>query len=147
MSGYFDIREEWMSFAERTLWLQVAALVAVYGWFFSAVVPGHGQDIAPDQVVLFVIAAVALAAIMAVGLSILAIVARRDTTPDERDRLYALLGTRNGAFALGVAVFVALVTGVAVAGNFAFLNVLLAGWVVAQLVGVGSTIVLYRRGT
>lgn len=36
--------------------------------------------------------------------------------------------------------------GIAVAGNFAFLNVLLAGWSCAQLVSAGTTIGLYRRG-
>ncbi len=135
-----------MSLTERSLWLQGAALIAAYGWFFSVTVPGHGEDVGPEQVAVFAAATVALAAIMAIGMSILAIIARRETTTDERDRLFGLVGTRNGAYVLATAVFAALVTGVAVPGNFAFLHVLFAGWVCAQLVSIGTTLVLYRRG-
>lgn len=77
---------------------------------------------------------------------LLAFADRRAET-DERDRLIALKGTRNGAYVLAVGVFVSQCVAIATEGNFAFTHVLLGWWVLAQLVEIGSRIYFYRRGS
>ena len=65
---------------------------------------------------------------------------------DERDELIALKGSRNGAYVLAAGVFFALCAAVFIPGNFAFTHLLLGFWVLAQLVEIGSQLVMYRRG-
>lgn len=79
------------------------------------------------------------------GHIVIAVLDRRPGT-DERDRLIALKGTRNGSFVLATGAFLALCAAVGTDGNFAFAHVLLGFWVLAQLVEVGSQLYLYRRG-
>jgi hypothetical protein len=75
----------------------------------------------------------------------IAIADRRSGT-DERDRWFALKGTRNGSYVLATGVAFSLFTAVAIKGNFAFTHVLLAFWVLSQLTEIGSQLFLYRRG-
>ena len=57
-----------------------------------------------------------------------------------------LKGTRNAAYVLATGVFLALCAALLTEGNFVFSHVLLGAWVLAQLVQIGSQLVLYRRG-
>ena len=88
---------------------------------------------------------VLLVIMQVVGLIVLAIVDRR-TARDERDRLIDLKGTRNASYVLATGIFLALCVALVTEGNFAFMHVLLAFWVLAQLVEIGSQLFLYRRG-
>jgi len=47
---------------------------------------------------------------------------------------------------LATGVFLALCTALLTNGNFLFMHVLLAFWVLAQLAEIGSRLFLYRRG-
>jgi hypothetical protein len=60
--------------------------------------------------------------------------------------LIELYGTRNGAYVLAAGAFFALCTALFTQGNFVFMHVLLGFWVLAQLVEIGSQLLLYRRG-
>ncbi len=64
---------------------------------------------------------------------------------DERDRLIGLKSTRNGSYVLATGVFLSLSSAVLTKGNFVFTHLLLGFWVLAQLVEIGSQLVLYRR--
>jgi hypothetical protein len=124
-------------------------LVVCFGWYFyctlSAILPTPAAvDVMPHQIVLFAVAVVFLTVTQVAGHCLLAIVDRRTET-DERDRLYELQGTRNAAYVLATGVFFALWTAVATKGNFLFTHVLLAFWVLAQLVEIVSQLWLYRR--
>ena len=65
---------------------------------------------------------------------------------DERDRLIALKGVRNGAYLLGTGVITSIGCALATDGNVIFVHVLFAFLVMAQLLEYGSQLYFYRRG-
>lgn len=135
-----------LSFQEKSQWVQFLGTVAVFGFYFATVLPlPIGADVLPHQVALFVLAVVALVVTQVIGHVVIAVLDRRPGT-DERDRLIALKGTRNGAYVLATGVFASLCTALISEGNFLFTHVLLAFWVLAQLVETGSQLFFYRRG-
>jgi cytochrome b subunit of formate dehydrogenase len=134
-----------LSFQQKSLWLMLVSLVGAFGLYFGAVLPSHALEIQPHQLVLFVLAVILMVILQVAGHIVIAIVDRRSET-DERDRLISLKGTRYGSFVLASGVFFALCAAVLMPGNFVFTHVLLAFWVLAQLVEIGSQLYLYRRG-
>jgi heme/copper-type cytochrome/quinol oxidase subunit 2 len=134
-----------LSFREKSLWLMLVALVASFGFYFATVLPPSAADVLPHQVILFVIAVVMLVIMQIVGHIFIAIVDRRAET-DERDRLIELKGTRNASYVLASGVFVALCAAMVTDGNFVFTHLLLASWVLAQVVEIGSQLFLHQRG-
>jgi hypothetical protein len=137
-----------LSFQEKSLWLTFVGLVVVFGFYFwiaLAALPMHGPDVMPPHVALVGVAVAVLVITQIAGHVVVAVLDRRTET-DERDRLIALVGTRNGAYVLATGVFLALYTAILTEGNFACAHVLLASWVLAQLVEIGSQLFLYRRG-
>lgn len=134
-----------VSFAEKSSWVTLVTVTAVFVAYFAAALPvQNGTDVGPVRVIWLVLAVVALALTQAAGHAVLAVLDRRTDT-DERGRLIELRGVRNGAYVLATAVFTALCAAIATDGNAIFVHVLLAGWVAAQLVETGSQLVLYRR--
>jgi hypothetical protein len=134
-----------LSFQEKSLWLMFISLIGGFGLYFVAVLPTDTANVLPQQVIFFGLAMVLLVITQVVGQSLIAIVDRR-TDSDERDRLIALKATRNAAYVLATGVFLALCSALVTEGNFMFTHVLLGFWVLAQLVEIGSQLVLYRRG-
>ncbi len=144
-----------LSFHEKSLWVTLLTLVGAFRIYFTAAVqwyrqfagtaPGMAVDVMPPQVVLLGVAIGMIVVATIVGHALIAIADRRTET-DERDALIALKGTRNGAYVLATGVFFALYAALATDGNFIFTHVLLASWVLAQLVEIASQLVLQRRG-
>jgi amino acid transporter len=134
-----------LSFREKSLWLMLVALTAAFGFYFLTVLPPGAADVRPPEVIIFIVALVFLVILQIVGHILIAIVDRRTDT-DERDRLIELKGTRNASYVLATGVFLALCAALMTDGNFVFTHVLLAFWVLAQLVEIGSQLVLHRRG-
>jgi hypothetical protein len=135
-----------LSFQEKSLWLMFVSLVGVFGFYFVTVLPTDAANVMPQQVVLFALAVVMLVILQIAGHIVIAIVDRRTET-DERDRLIGLKGTRNAGYVLATGVFFALCAAIVTEGNFVFTHLLLAFWVLAQLVEIGSQLFLYRRGS
>ena len=134
-----------LSFHEKSLWLMFISLVGCFAFYSLTVLPSSAVDVMPHQVVLFALAVILLVIVQVVGHIVIAVVDRRTET-DERDRLIGLKGTRNAAYVLATGVFLALCTALVTKGNFVFSHVLLGSWVLAQLVEIGSQLLLYRRG-
>lgn len=134
-----------LSFREKSLWLMLASLIAAFGFYFMTVLPAKTADVMPHQIFLFALAIALLVIMQVVGHAVIAIADRRTHT-DERDRLIELKGTRNAAYVLATGVFLSLCAALVTRGNFAFTHVLLAFWVLAQLVQIGSQLYLQRRG-
>jgi 4-hydroxybenzoate polyprenyltransferase len=134
-----------LSFQEKSLWLMLVSLIAALGFYFITVLPAAGVDVMPQQVVLFVLAIVLLVVMQIVGHAVIAIMDRRTGT-DERDRLIGLKGTRNASYVLATGIFLALCAALWTEGDFLFTHLLLGFWGLAQLVEIGSQLVLYRRG-
>ncbi|MGQ0586133.1 MAG: hypothetical protein ACT4PK_02890 [Gammaproteobacteria bacterium] len=133
-----------MSFQEKSLWVMAVSLAAAFSVYFALVLPSAAENVRPDQVTLFLSAVIALVAAQVAGHGVIAALGRTDT--DERDRLIRLKGARNGGFALATGVFAALCVALVTPGNFAFTHLLLGFWVLAELVDIGSQLVLHRRG-
>lgn len=133
------------SFKEKSLWLMFVSLIAVFGFYFAAVLPASTTSVMPDQIVFFVMVVAMLVVVQVVGHTVIAIRDRRMQT-DERDRMIKLKGTRNASYVLATGVFLALCTALFTEGNFIFTHVLLGFWVLAQLVEIGSQLYFYRRG-
>ena len=134
-----------LSFHEKSLWIMFVSLIAGFGFYFLTVLPGEGPNVMPHQVAVFAVAVVALVVMQLLGHIVIAVVDRRTGT-DERDRLIELKGTRNAGYVLATGVFLALCAALVTQGNFIFTHLLLAFWFLAQLVEIGSQLVLHRRG-
>lgn len=134
-----------LSFQEKSLWLVLVSLAVVFAGYFALALPLRTADVNAAQVGLFVAAVVLLVVLQIAGHLVVALVDRDDRT-DERDRFIALKGMRNAGYVLATGVFFALCTAVATTGNFATAHVLLASWVVAQMVEIASQLWYYRRG-
>jgi hypothetical protein len=135
-----------LSFQEKSLWVVLVSLGAVFGAYFALALPLRTADVNAAQVGMFVAAVVVLVITQVVGQVVVALV-DRDARTDERDRLIALKGMRNAGYVLATGVFFALCAAVLTRGNFVIAHVLLASWVVAQMVEIASQLWYYRRGT
>lgn len=139
-----------MTFKDR---IHLAALIitlVVFGHYFYhayAVVMQPTATLAAITGLMVGTLVVFVSIIVAVSI-VLAVVGRKAAAQpeDERDRLYGLLATRNGHFALLlglVAMFVALYLGATV---LQLANIVLLAWVVAECVKSASLIMYARVG-
>jgi hypothetical protein len=137
-----------LSFRERSLWLMLLSLLAVFGFYFATVLPSSAVHLGPEHIALFAVAVVVLVIMQVAGHIVIALVDRRaGEDEDERDRLIELKGTRNAAYVLATGVFGALCAAILTTGNFVFAHVLLGAWVLAQVVEIVSQLLLQRRGS
>jgi hypothetical protein len=134
-----------LSFKQKSLWLVLASLVIVFGYYFATVLPGHGPSVGSEEVYRFAAAVIVVIILQITGHILITIVDRR-TAIDERDQLIGLKGTRNGNFVLAAGVFLSLSTAVLVEGNFAFTHVLLGFWILSQIVEIVSQLIHYHKG-
>ena len=135
-----------LTFREKSLWTLLVGLLVAFGFYFATVLPAAGPDVGPDQIVLFVIGVVLLVVVQIVGHSVIAALDQRTET-DERDELIALRGARWGGRVLGFGVAVAMVAAVLSDGDFVFTHLLLAFWVLAEVVEIGAQLAYYRSET
>ncbi len=140
----------YISFREKSLGLLIVSLVAVFGGYFIHALNHVTERVQAGQIVLFASAIVVLVLIQIIGHVVLAVASLRELSAkiqtDERDTMVRLKGSRASSLVLAVGVFLSLCVGVAGSGNFAFVHVLLAFWVVAQVTDYATQLVLYRRG-
>lgn len=134
-----------LSFREKSLWLMLIGLIGTFTFYFGTVLPSRAVNVEPRQMALFALA-VAILVIVAIGGHIVFAIFDRCTAADERDRLVELKGRRNASYVLATGVFIALCLPELTTGTFLFTHVLLAFWVLAQGVEIGSQLYLLRRG-
>ena len=134
-----------LSFREKSLWLMLISLVGTFTFYFARVLPSSAVNVEPRQMALFALA-VTILVIVAIGGHIVFAIFDRRTAADERDRLVELKGRRNASYVLATGVFIALCLPELTTGTFLFTHVLLAFWVLAQLVEIGSQLYLLRQG-
>lgn len=133
------------SFREKSLWLMLASLVGVFGFYFATALPSPNQDVMPEQMVQFVLAIVMLVVIQVVGHAVIAIVDRRADV-DERDKLIELRGTNYSSYVMGTGAFFSLCAALVTNGNFVFTHILLAFWVLAEITRIASQLFMHRKG-
>ncbi|MGL4423986.1 MAG: hypothetical protein ACRCZF_25250 [Gemmataceae bacterium] len=133
------------SFQEKSHGVIIAGMLVVYGGYFATVLPTATEQLQPMHIVWFILAVVVLTITQIVGQTVIALTDRRQQI-DERGRLFALLGARNGSYVLSTGVFCALTTLACGWGSFVFAHLLLAFWVMAQLMESATVLLLARRG-
>ncbi|WP_300527339.1 hypothetical protein [Maricaulis sp.] len=141
-----------MSFLERINLVVLAALVVVYGWYFSTVggelMAGFepGAALASTNDKMFLAVGVFIALMIASSIVTAIIMGRESDEQDERDKMIDMRGDQRGGFAL--AVFALLGMGLAMADypNVLVANAILAGLVASEGVKSISKLIDYRRG-
>ncbi|MGY0558548.1 hypothetical protein [Lysobacter sp. A421] len=138
-----------ITFREKSLWLLLVSLCAAFGIYFAFALPNASPQVKPTEIAAFIGIIVVLVVVQIIGHALLGIASRRELAAniqtDERDAWVRLKGTQLGSYVLAVGVFFSLCVGVFVRGNFAFVHVLLAFWVLAQATEYATQLVLYRR--
>ena len=139
-----------LTFREKSLWLLLLSLLVANGMYFASVLPTRLSNVAPTHVAMFVGMLILLVIVQVAGQAILAIANRRELAgpiqSDERDALIKLKSSRLASYVLATGVFCSLCVALLVPGNFAFVHVLLAFWVLAQAVEISLQLVLYHQG-
>lgn len=143
-----------LTFKEKSLWLMLIGLFAFsvfYGYQTNQInqllqpnTDWLAMTVLPPMIGLFIAATILLVIISVVGHIVLALIDRR-TDEDERDQLIALKAERIGGYVLATGVFCALCVAVVASGNFLFSQVLLAFWVLAQIVTYATQLIIYRK--
>lgn len=139
-----------ITFREKSLWLLLVSLCVAFAVYFAFAFANASSQVEYKEVGAFIGIVVVLIVVQIIGHTLLGIASRRELAAevqsDERDELVRLKGTRLGSYVLTVGVFLSLCVGIFVRGNFAFVHVLLAFWVLAQATEYATQLVLYRRG-
>ncbi len=110
-----------MSYREKTTWISLLAMGAVYGWYFWKVMPvlaaGGGDTLHYAHLLGSTIAAVAILQI--IPMIVIAILSPADAQApqDEREKLYALKGTQAAYFVLVAGALFASVAGIFFGAN------------------------------
>lgn len=140
-----------MSFHEKSAWIMLATVTAVYGWYFlnlASALPPDGAQAAGipyrGDILFTVIVLVMLAIASHITLAVLA--PKEADTFDERDRQIDHAGEYIGGHLAGATAVLGLGLAIFEQPHFWIANALLAGLVIAQIVTCGIKVVLYRRG-
>jgi hypothetical protein len=137
-----------MSFREKTAWICVVTMAAVYGWYFCTVLPvlAAGGTSPLNLTTPIVI----LAVLQIIPIAVTAAAAPREAQApvDERERLIGLKGSRSGYVALVAGALLACIAGIHLgAGSALLANYIFLAIVVAQLAKYLTEIAHYRLGS
>jgi hypothetical protein len=140
------------AFREKSLVVQIVSILAVYG-FLGVRLWGFW-----DQPSLSSAAAGAIMVFALIGITICVGVIQiashvalaffgRFETPDERDRVIGLRGSRNAYGALAVGIWCVLYLAITGIPHGALLYAIMGAFALAELIRLGSQLVYYRLGT
>jgi len=135
------------SFEEKSVWVQLVAMVAVLGAYF--VVAGRmmarGVLVMAPYVPLFAVAVVLMVVVMGVGYA-LAAVSGRQERPDERDRLIGWKSEARSSWIVGVGVICGISAMIVGVESVWVVHLLLGSMFVSEVVKYALAILYYRRG-
>lgn len=138
-----------MSFQEKSTWIMMVIMLAVYGWYF-AVVFGQVAEADLGQIAyqgLMLATVLALVVLAAVSHIMVAVADPKGADKaDVRDREINRYGEYIGGYVLGAGALGALALAMLEFDQFWIANAILASLVLSELVSLGTKIVLYRRG-
>lgn len=139
-----------MSFQEKSNWVMIVLIAAVYGTYF-AVVLGEIAELSTVRDVAYrglLLATVIVLTVLAAATHIVLALAspREADMNDERDREINRFGEYVGGFVLAVTVLVGMGMAMFEIDHFWIANALLAGLVLSELVAGVTKVVRYRRG-
>lgn len=136
-----------LGFREKFDWLTIVGMLALYGYYFSRVLPPEGPDLTSGNIAIFMTVMLAMIVVFIVGAATLAISMRRESLQDdERDKLINLLCTRNSHYVVASGAIISMAIALITQGNFWFIQAMLATLVLGQLMESASRLYYYRRG-
>lgn len=135
------------SFEERSVWVQLVALVVVLGGYLvvSTMMMSSGVLHLAPYVPLFAAAVVLLVIVLTLG-HILAAVIGKPERPDERDHMIGWRSESNSSWLLGAGVFSAIVAMIFGIENVWVAHLLLASLLGSEILKLSLQVVYYRRG-
>lgn len=138
-----------MAFREKIHWVTLVTMILAFGWYFLAYPwqAANGPAGVWAAAGLLVPVTVAIIVAMTVATAVIAIrsPAEVDAKEDERDRNFHMRGTHYAYYPLVVAIWINIFLifwGVSQAQQ---LNLMIVTLVAAELVRIGTQLVLYRR--
>lgn len=138
-----------MSFQEKSTWIMLAVILAVYGWYFAVIGLEIG-DIAVAEIAYRPLMLVTVGALVVLAVAahiVIAVAAPKDAdASDERDREINRNGEYVGGYVLGVGALFALGLAMFEVEHFWIANAILAALVLSEIVSGVTKVVQYRRG-
>jgi hypothetical protein len=132
-----------MSFREKGAWVQIVAILLVYGFYGAQLL---GSTPTPMGAIVMLIGSTILMILISIaGHTAIAMFSRPEGV-DERDQLVALRGTRNGFHALAAGVWCVIFLAIASPRPVLLAYAALGAFVLAELVRLVSQVVYYRTG-
>lgn len=146
MSNKPDIGEPsiGMTFREKSLWVTLVSTVVIYVYYFWRAIqlgdtdPGHLGELFLRVVISMIVIQTVIQAALAIH--------RRPEARDERDRLIALVSTRNSYYVLTTGVWVALTVCAMSVATVWIAHAALLAIVVAEVTRCTTQLIYYRRG-
>lgn len=136
-----------MTFREKIAAVSLVAIVVVYGGYFLNVARLSWDTPPPAIDGALIRAVISLVVLLIIFRAVVAFFHDgKAEEEDERDRMYELIGERNGATVLGLGVIGAIVMLLLQLPPFQVIHVLLAAGVLSEVVKIVTQLVLYRRG-
>lgn len=138
-----------MSFQEKSTWVMLSVLAAVYGWYFISILGELNSGVAvaalpyKGAMLTTVLAVVILAVAGTIGVTI---ASRGDDSSDERDRDINRYGEYVGGYVLATGALAALALAMIEVEHFWIANTLLLALVLSELVSGLAKLLIYRRG-
>ncbi|HUN76014.1 MAG TPA: hypothetical protein VMU40_15965 [Steroidobacteraceae bacterium] len=138
-----------MSFREKSIALQMLAIVLVYGLYGAHFYQAHlwRAPLSPVPAVATLIGIAILMIIIAIVGHIAIAMRTRPEAPDERDWAVELRGARNAYRALGAGMWCILLLSLLRASYGIVFYAILAAFALGELVRLGSQLIYYRSGT
>lgn len=135
------------SFEERSVWVQLMALVAVLGSYFvvAVLLLSKGVTTLIAFVPLVIAAVVLLVVVLVVGHIVVAIASRPEGR-DERDRLIEWRAESGASWILGVGILAAIAGLIVSVDSVWIAHVLLLAMLVSEVAKLILQLVYYRRG-
>jgi hypothetical protein len=137
-----------MSFREKTAWVTLIAILFVSGLFFA-----HGPDIFAGEIDAWELHLVGMCVAAFIVIEVVAYVVlylrnpRDARTPkDERERLIDLKALRLAAYVYVLGSFLAIIASVHAPSGAVVGFLVLAAFVIAEIVNYAARIIYYRRG-
>jgi hypothetical protein len=135
------------SFEEKSVWITLAGLVAIFGFYFVTAgrMLSAGVREMPAFIALFAVAT-ALLVILLVAAHIVAAVASRPEGRDERDRLISWRAEHNSSWVLGAGVVLAIFALATPVERVWVAHGLLVALFLSEVLGRVLQLYYYRRG-
>ena len=138
-----------MSFQEKSTWVMLTVIAAVYGWYFTSILGEINSGVAVTAIaykgaMLGTVVAVIVLAVT--GTILMTIASRGDHASDERDRDINRFGEYIGGYVLAVGALAALGLTMIELEHFWIANTILLTLVLSELVSGFTKALSYRRG-